>query len=195
MASKALLQAIGVTAELTGTNFSEQAARLMANDLSRYPEKMVMGALDRCRKELRGRLTIADVVARLEDGRPGPEEAWSIVLPALEDERVTVVWTDEMAHASFGARHLVISGDKVAARMAFVESYRHLVNVARDAGTPPRWLPSLGLDPFGREGPLREAVRLGRLPESHAALLLPSTDGENSDVKRIATSAISVSRG
>lgn len=189
--SEALLKAIAVTCELTGTVVSKAAARVLANDLAAYPEKMVMGALDRCRKELRGRLTIADVVARLEDGRPGPEEAWSIVLPALEDERVTVVWTDEMAHASFGARHLVISGDKVAARMAFVESYRHLVNVARDAGTPPKWVPSLGLDPFGREGPLREAVRLGRLPETHVALLLPPSDAPAEHVKQLASTAIS----
>ena len=71
MPSKALLQAIAVTAELTGTQLSEGAARVLAADVAPYPEKQVMGALVRCRKELRGRLTVADIIARLDDGRPG----------------------------------------------------------------------------------------------------------------------------
>lgn len=178
--SEKLITAVAVAAELTGTQFSKGAARVMAADLSAYPEEMVLGALTRCRKELRGRLTVADVISRLDDGRPGPEEAWAIISSALADERITVVWTDEMALASGPARAII--EDQVAARMAFLESYRRLVQLARDDGEPVRWSQSLGYDVHARAGPLLEAVRLGRLPESHVAKLLPHRGEPAADV-------------
>lgn len=170
--SEKLITAIAVAAELTGTQLSKGAARVMASDLSAYPEPTVLTALSRCRKELRGRLTVADVIARLDDGRPGPEEAWAMISHALADDRITVVWTEEMAEASGPARAII--DDPVAARMAFLESYRRLVQIARDEGEPVRWTQSLGYDAAGRAGPLQEAVRLGRLTERHVALLLPA---------------------
>jgi hypothetical protein len=170
MASKALLQAIAVTAELTGTQLSEAAARVLAADLSVYPEPQVMGALVRCRKELRGRMSIADVISRLDDGRPGPEEAWAMI---PRDEATSVVWTDEMAQAWGIAQPLLESGDSVQARMAFTETYRAKVQTARDSGVPVKWTPSLGHDPMGREGVLIDAAEKGRLTAQHVAGLLP----------------------
>jgi hypothetical protein len=167
----ALLKALAVTCELTDTRLSEAAARVMAQDLAPYPEDQVLGALDRCRKELRGRLTLSEILTRLDDGRPGPEEAWAMISHALADERISVVWSDEMALASGPARAII--DDPVAARMAFIERYRSLVQKARDKGEPVKWTPSLGWDAAGREGPLLEAVRLGRLGAQHAAGLLP----------------------
>lgn len=164
-----LLQAIAVTAELTGTTLSEPAARVMATDLDRYPLRQVLGALTRCRRELKGRLTIAEILTRLDDGRPGVEEAWSMI---PKSEGGTVVWTEEMAHA-FGIACPLLDEDPVAARMAFKESYTIAVQKARDAGIPAHWTPSLGLDAGGREGPLLEAVRLGRIRGDHAMRLLP----------------------
>lgn len=169
--SKSVLQALAVTAELTSTQLSAGAARVLANDVAGYPEGQVLGALDRCRKELRGKLTLADILSRLDDGRPGPEEAWAIVSPALADERVTIVWTEEMALASAPARAIV--DDPVAARMTFLECYRRMVQQARDDKQPVLWTPSLGYDARGREGPLLEAVRRGRLGAVHVAGLLP----------------------
>jgi len=175
-ASTEVLKALAVTCELTGTQLSQDAVRIMARDLGAYPEAMVLGALDRCRKELRFRLTVADVISRLDDGRPGPEEAWAMIRPALEDESVTIVWTDEMARGSAAARGLVLAGDPVAGRMAFLESYKNLVQKARDAGQAPVWSPSLGVDRHGREGALLEAVKLGRLKFEHATRLLPNLE-------------------
>lgn len=180
MANKEILQALGVVCELTGTKLSEAATRVFADDLSLYPEEQVLGALARCRKEIRGRLTLTDVISRLDDGRPGPEEAWAIISSALADERITVVWTEEMALASGPARAII--EDRVAARMAFLESYRRLVQRARDDGEPVRWSQSLGYDVHARAGPLLEAVRLGRLPESHVAKLLPHRGEPAADV-------------
>lgn len=176
-ASKQLLQAIAVTAELTATQLSEVAARVMASDLSRYPEQQVLGALERCRRELRPHsLTIESILSRLDDGRPGPEQAWAMM---PRDETTSVVWSDEMAQAWGAAKPLLDEGDQVAARMSFAEIYRNLVQRARDAGIPVKWTPSLGHDPHGREAALLDAARLGRLTVQHVAGLLPYRDEPN----------------
>jgi hypothetical protein len=167
--SKALLEALAVTAELTGTQLSPAAAKMLAHDVAHYPVPQVMGALSRCRKELKGRLSLADIISRLDDGRPGPEEAWAI-LP--KDEAGSIVWCDEMRLAAGVSHDLIRDGQLVAARMAFLEKYRRLVAEARDTGAPVNWQPSLGTDIHGREPALREAVELGRIALSHAQTLL-----------------------
>ncbi len=171
MASEELIKAVMVTAELMGTVLSADGARVMCDDLDAYPEPQVMTALTRCRREVRGRLTLADIIARLDDGRPGPDEAWAMI-PRSEAE--TVVWTDEMSQALSVAQPLLDAGDQVAARMAFREAYARLVTQARADRLPVRWMPSLGHDRDGREQKLREAVQLGRLPMEAVARLLPA---------------------
>lgn len=174
MPSEQLIQAVAVTAELCGRIFSPAAAAVFVDDLSRYPEAQVLGALRRCRREVRGLLTVQDVLSRLDDGRPGAEEAWAMI---PQDEAGSTVWTEEMAAAFGVARHLLADGDRIGARMAFKESYGRLVSQARDDGKPVRWSPSLGHDPGGREAVLQEAVRLGRLSIAHAAVeLLPGIE-------------------
>lgn len=180
---KQLLEAIAVCAELTGTQLSEAAARVMADDLSRYPHAQVVGALGACRRELRGRLTISDIIARLDDGRPGVEEAWATVAPALGNESVTIVWTDEMAAAYGVACNL--DGDKVAARMAFREHYEAECKAARAKGVPVKWSACLGHDPAGREGPLLAAAKKGLLTQQHVAGLLPHRDKPAHDVQKL----------
>src|SRR5438128_1262787 len=94
--SRELIEAVAVTAELCGRTFSEAAARVFVDDLSRYPEHQIIAALGRCRREVKGVLTVSDVVSRIDDGRPGVEQAWSMV-PITESQ--TAVWTDEIATA------------------------------------------------------------------------------------------------
>lgn len=163
-----VLEALAVTAELTGTQLSAVGARVMAQDLAPYPEIQVLGALARCRKELKGKLTVADIVTRLDDGRPAPEEAWAM-LPF--DERQTTVWTEEMAGAWGVALPLIEEGERVQARMAFLENYKSRVQKARDAGDPVRWTVSLGYDKESRAPALAEAVRLGRIGKDRAMQL------------------------
>lgn len=178
-----LLKALAVCAETTGTELSEAAVRVMAQDLSAYPHAQVMGALSKCRREVRKGLTLADILSRLDDGRPGPQEAWATVAPALQNESVTIVWTDEMSSA-FGVA-LDIEGDKVAARMAFLEAYNSLVQMARDAKRPVIWSVSLGHDRHGRDGPLLDAVAKGRLSLEHVTPLLIGETAP-SEAKRLA---------
>ncbi|SET40830.1 hypothetical protein SAMN05216326_12539 [Nitrosomonas marina] len=174
-ASEELLKAIAVTAELTDTDLSEAAARVMADDLSEYPEDQVLKALVKCRREVKGRLRISDVVSRLDDGRPGPEEAWAMI---PHNERDSVVWTEEMAEAYGIAAPLINDGDRVQARMAFLETYKDRCEKARSEKLPVKWSPSLGFDKNGRERVLLEAVEKGRLSHDHVVGLLPPTPAQ-----------------
>lgn len=171
MPSSDLIRAVAVTAELCGRVFSPEAAEVFVGDLAAYPEAAVIRALGKCRREVRGLLTVADVVQRIDDGRPGPEEAWSL-MPF--DESQSVVWSDEMAKAFGIAGPLIEIGDRIGARMAFKEAYARLVNEARDAGAPVVWRPSLGHSPVGREAALLAAVDSGRLTLDFARSIEPA---------------------
>ena len=168
--SKRLLEEVQATAELCGSALSEGALAVLAGDLEGCDEAAIFSSLRRCRAEVRGRLNLAEILNRVDDGHPGPEEAWAM-LP--RDEFITVVWTQQMASAWGLVRHLMDEGDMVAARMAFREAYVRLVGSAREERRRPQWSQSLGHDVSGREMPLREAVAKGRLTKSWAQSLLP----------------------
>lgn len=178
-----LAKAVAVTAELTGTNLSETAIQVMLDDLARYPEPQVMGALTRCRRELKGRMTIADILTRLDDGRPGAEEAWAMVPKGEAD---TAVWTEEMAKAMSVAHDLLDRGDDVGARMAFKELYQKLCQSARDRNIPVTWSVSLGWDVQGREPAIRAAVERGLLTSASARIYLPDFSESANEVPLIA---------
>lgn len=165
-----LSQAIAITAELTGTNFSEGAAEMLAVELSMYDRPQVLGALAKCRRELKSRLTMAAIIERLDDGRPGPEEAWALI---PKDESQSAVWTDEMAQAFGVALPLIDGGEIIPARMAFKEAYLRMVAAARDDRTPVNWVVTLGHDKAGRERALESAVSMGRIGHDYAKQFVP----------------------
>lgn len=175
MPSSKVIEAIAVTAELCGRTFSPAAAMVFAGDLDGFSESSVLAALTRCRKEIKGALTVQDVVSRIDDGRPGVEQAWAM-LP--HDEQTSVVWSDEMAQAWGVAGPLLQDGDRIGARMAFKEAYIKLVSDARDSKTPPKWTVSFGGNVHGRQGALIEAVRHNRMTLDHAVQLLPAEVAE-----------------
>ncbi len=182
--SRELLQALIVTAEVTGNTLSESAAKIMAIDLAQYPENQVLGALSKCRREITGKLTLAHILNRLDDGRPGVEEAWAIVSPTLSDERRSIFWTQEMATA-FGIC-CTLDDDPVAARMAFKESYLAECQKARDEGRPPLWTASLGTDLRGRDSVLLQGVKQGKLTTDYAMRLLSHQGDINPEMLKLA---------
>lgn len=163
-----IVKAIAATAETMGRELSPDALDMFERQLSKFPEAMVMRALERTCIEVRGNLSIADVMLRLDDGRPTVEEAWAMV-PKTEAD--SVVWTQEMADAHAASAPLMAT-DEIAARMAFKEVYNREVLKARAEGKPPKWWPSFGQDPRGRESAIRMAVEKNRLPAPYAAALL-----------------------
>lgn len=162
-----LIEAISATYAVLGQEVPDIALEVVVQELQQYPRGDVEEALTRCRRELR-KLTLADILDRLPSGHPGPEEAWGLVASALNNEQVSIVWTNEMAQAMGVARSL--SGDPIAARMAFKETYSRLLVQARLSRSRPVWLVSLGYDQAGREAAyLEQARRKGKelpaLPE------------------------------
>ena len=168
-----LIKAVAVTAELLGTELSDVAAEVMCSDLSNYPLYQVLASLVRCRKEIKGRLTTADVIERLDDGRPLPDVAWAMI---PRNEQDSIVWSEEMAEAYGACLPLLLEGgNDIAARMSFIQRYKQLVSEARDKGIPTRWRPSLGFDLLGRESVIAEAVRLGRMSKKRGLELIPAS--------------------
>lgn len=189
MPSIDLIKAVAVTAELCGRTFSPEAAAVFLDDLSAYPEDQVFASLRRCRREVRGMLTVQDVVSRLEDGRPGPEEAWALI---PSDEAGSTVWTDEMAAAFGVAAPLVYAGEVIAGRQAFKESYLRNVAAARDAGKPVNWTPSLGHDPRGRAAAISEAVSKSRISYEQGCEYVPQLPKPPGEVLTLAASAVRI---
>jgi hypothetical protein len=168
-----VLRAIATTAEVTGAHLSREVLQAMHEDLSEYPAEAVLTAFKRVRREVRGRFSLADVIARVQatDGRPDADEAWAGALPA-QDERVTIVWTDDACQAFAVAKPLLDAGDKVAARMAFKSAYERITREARERGEPVRWFASLGHDPEERRAVVQPAEEQGKLTAGTARKLL-----------------------
>ncbi len=101
----------------------------------------------------------ADIIKRqagaLNDGRPGPEEAWAM---CPQNEFETAWMTPEMATASASASVLLARGDRIAARKAFIETYESEVARARVAGIAVVWFKSFGFDTDGRNSPVNEGL-------------------------------------
>lgn len=158
--------------EVYGATLSTDAVSIWWGVLENYPLEIVSRTLTQHVKESRFAPKPADVldVIRSADGRPGPEEAWSLI---PKSEGASVVWTEEMAKAYGSVSDLINRDDLVAARLAFVEQYRTLVRAARDANKPAKWMPTFGHDWRGRELAVLNAAEKGRLTVAQIKQILP----------------------
>lgn len=163
---------IAIAFELSGgVQLSEPAKRVLFAELDQYPSEQIEKALGRCRREVKGRLTPADIIQRIEDGRPGAEEAWAMV-PKTEDE--SAVWTTEMAVAFGVIRDFMDDQDEqIAARMSFKAAYTRICAEARAQRHPIKWEWSPGHDESLRQRVLLEAVEKNRLTAARALELAP----------------------
>ena len=166
-----IVEALAVCAELTGTQLSDAAMNAMVEDLLAYDTGNVLAALNRCRRELTGRLTLAAILQRLDTGLPSADEAFGLLAEGWRNEALTVVVPEiAMQAAGMGAFGLFQAGDKTGARMAFREAYVRLAADVREA----RWTVSAGSDREQRTRAVEAAVRDGRLDAHRAAAYLPS---------------------
>jgi len=153
-----LIELIDAVAETVGKPLAPPAIALMARTLEAYPEALVAKALERCSRECRHRLTLADVLDRIPGGHPGVEEAWAIARQA-RDEGATVVWTKPMSEAWGIAAP---DPNDITARLAFKDAYQRLV--AEAPRGLPLWGVSLGHDAGLRYRAVCDAEEVGRLP-------------------------------
>jgi hypothetical protein len=163
-----LASAICATAEAMGQEMNPGTAAMMAEDLCSYPVTAVKSALKACRFEVKGKLAMADILQRVQasDGRPGKDEAWAIAM-TTNDEFETVVLTDEIQLALAAAKPVLDAGDKIGARMAFIDAYQRFVGQAREDAKPVNWHVSVGFDASRRIQAVTKAMDLKRIPRDH----------------------------
>lgn len=182
-----LADAIALTAETCGHSLSTAAAEMLADDLSAFDEADILAALARCRLELDGPLRAAEVLSRIDDGRPNADEAWAM-MPSGEQD--SVVWTEEMVQAWGSVLPLLNADDPAKAQAAFRIAYQKKVIAARMRGKAPQWTPSLGHDVAGRELALRQAMAKGRITAEQAEMLLGYALGVPAPEKTFSQKAI-----
>lgn len=158
--------------------------------LKPYPLTDVIRAIEYHQATEKFGPSVAEIVAILERGRPKhpePNEAWAIVLKSF-DEAQTVFMTQIMKDARLVAYEVWIRGDKIGARMAFLDTYKSLLRA--HGKTLPDWGISVGYDPALRESGVLEAVRLGRITQQYAQKLLPSSQ-DGGEVGKLLTGKVS----
>ncbi len=170
-----LVELLVATAEVIGDQMRPTAAAFMVTDLAGYPLPSLEKALAACRRELKGRLSLAAILERIDDGHPAPNEAWANAIRAA-DESATVVWTEQTRDSWAVALPLIEAGDKIAARQAFLEVYTRLIKDARAAGQMAVHHASIGFDASGRDAVLQQAIAAGRIAHEQVAehLALPA---------------------
>lgn len=168
-----LVDALCTTAESMGSTLSATAAAMMANDLEQFSVNDLIDALQSCRREVSGRLTLAAIIQRAAaaDGRPGKDEAWAIAM-TTNDEYETVVLTDEIQLALAAAKPVLDAGDKIGARMAFISAYERLVSSAREEHKDVNWHVSVGFDANRRVEAITKAVQMQRIPQERGQIYL-----------------------
>lgn len=158
-----IIKAIAVTAALTGTDLTEIQVEAMARELDAYPVEQVCAALRRCGREVKYKLTLADILQRIDDGYPTPEEAWSM-LPRSEWQSAAMCRPMLVAYCDVSGW---MDDDQTGARISFMRRYKEEVEKARAAGEPVKWKASLGWERDGRfeaeqEAQERNAALYGR---------------------------------
>ncbi len=111
--------------------------------------------------------------ASADDGRPGADEAWGLLLRVIRDEHETGVLTDEMRAGWTACQPILALGDEVGARRCFLEVYARHVAEARQRQRPARWTVTLGTCPQLRAQRLTEAMQANRLSRDQITALLP----------------------
>ena len=174
MNDEKIMQAIAVTAELTGTQLSGDAMYVMGEDLLAYPLDKVLIALERCRRELKGRLTLAAILDRIDDGWQSAEEAFNTLVAGWESEHLSILTTHTAMHAAESASALFNAGDKYRAGLAFKTAYERIVSEKKAKGIQPDWYVSAGLDKEQLAQLVTEAAATGKITNDYALALLPA---------------------
>lgn len=175
MSAEKIMQAIAVTAELTGTQLSDNAMAVMAEDLLAYPLDKVLIAFERCRRELKGKLTLAAILERIDDGWQSAEEAFNALVSGWENDSISILTTHTAMQAAQSATALFNAGDKYRAGMAFKTAYERMVSEKKAKGMQPDWFVSAGVDKEQLAHVVKEAAMNGHITPDYALTLLPAS--------------------
>ena len=170
---KTLLRMLALTAESCGSEISAELLATWILDLESYQVDAILEALKQVRFFHSGRLTLAAIHDRIPGGHPSPEQAWAM---CPFDESRAAWWTAQMQEAFNAAYDHVEDGDRVAARMTFLEAYRPLLEAARANRETPQWKITLGTDKSATNAAIREGVAKGYISAAGARRMLPEPE-------------------
>lgn len=171
---KAVAKSLAVALEVAGQEMSSEAMMMIVNELARYESDDVQMALLKCAKECRYKITLAEIIDRIDDQRPTADEAWQEVHHLSESD--SKVMTEEQQQAFAAVCLDLENGDtstKIACKKAFIDRYNRLVREARTVALPVKFVLSMGYDASGRLAAVQEAVGRGRLLKEQAIKMLP----------------------
>lgn len=166
---KDLLKALATTYYLvTGKNPDSVLKTALIDELDQYPPKDVLHALNRCKRECKGFLPLAEIIERMPKRQMSANEAWAKI---PTEEWQSVLWTEAMREAYGACYEQLKGGDKVAARMAFIEAYRRYE--ANNPNGDPKVQFSAGTDKQHRIAVLKEAYDRKLITGGYAIKHLP----------------------
>lgn len=171
---------IAGTAEIIGQGLNQAAIAIMCEDLAEWEFNDIQAALTVCRREVKGRLSLKDIIDRLPkkgDELPSADELWGQVYEYLTDEYKTFV-LPEMAFAALentngGVYELAMSGDKTAARMAFKAAYERL---SQGFNGKVKYSIRLGTDKENQANAIKTAYLEKKITKDTAAAFFPEID-------------------
>ncbi len=167
------------TAYAVGSNLPDAALTIMVKQLSKYTYPQVKAALNRCTLEVTNRLPLAEIIKRIDDGRPSPEKAWSEVQHLGESDSKMLTLEQNKAFCMVSTS--LIDGDtsaKIAARQTFMEVYKQEVAKNRTEGLPVQYFLAVGDDAQGRQEAILLAVQEGKLLQDKAIGMFPQFEDE-----------------
>ena len=163
------LHNLETTVEIKGGKWDRDMFTYVLAQCAWLDEAEFLGALTRCKAELRYPIVPADVLDRCPSLQiMSADEAWKLIDGTNEAD--TIIWTDLAAEAWGQVAQMT---DATAQRMAFRAGYTRVAEAWKTAGKRPKPQVSLGTDPTRRADALRAAVKAGRLPNHEARRLLP----------------------
>lgn len=167
-----IVDALMVAYEVMGREMSEAGAQMILRALDGFEFEAVMTAIKRTVSEAKF-ITPAEIISRVDDGRPDPEKAWSEVCHYDPDDTYTECMTEEQSLARGACWHLLASGDKVAARMAFKEEYVKLCAENRLKKQPVKYVFQMGRNKDNRLEVVKQAILDGKITQKTALAKLP----------------------
>ena len=139
---------------------SKDMVRYMINELIDYGFDPVMNALQKLGKESVYKVNLAEIIKRIDDGRPSAQVAWAEI-PKSETE--SKVLTNEQNIALCTVSAMIDDGELIPARMAFIEKYNELIEKSKANAEPVKYVLSAGFDKQGRIDAVSDAVQSGKL--------------------------------
>ena len=172
-----LIDLISATSEVIGSPLKPTAVMMMVEDLTEYPFDDIKKALNLCRKECKGRLTLADIIERLTTGLPSADEMFAQIAEWCLDETKTFVLPEIAFRAceetNGGVYDALMAGDRTGARMAYKASYARLAKAHTGELS---YVIRTGTDREQSEAVILDAIKQGKLEQKKVQALLPNLD-------------------